>query len=89
MKTLWKIAILPSLLGAWVGASSSFAHADCACNLTARLLTPDEVPVQVCLDEDVDCEDGFLAEGRLLVVGEEILLDVYIGEDDYPLELVQ
>ena len=89
MNTTWKVIILPMLLGAWLGVTNPVAHADCACDTRVRLLTPEQVPGEICLDDYLDCVDGFLAEGAIHVFAEDISLRVYIADDSYPLEFVQ
>ena len=86
MNAILKTIVLPTILGAWLGAGHSLAHADCACVLIARLLTPEQIPGEICSDEDLDCADGFLAEGAIEVFGEDILL--HITGEAYALEAV-
>ena len=86
MQWFSRVVVLPSVLGALLGVASPAAHADCACISPPRLLSPRDIPGDICPDEDTECDGRFLPEGTIVLRGSEILLDVYPSDGPYRLE---
>ena len=86
MTKLFKIAILPALAGGALAALHSEAIADCGCISIVSVLNPEDVPQDVCSDNDSDCV-GFRAEGLIRDMGDDaISLVIHTSETELDLE---
>jgi len=86
MNLFLKMVVFPSLLGGLLGFTVTSAHADCVCQTIARLLSPQDVPEEVCPEDDVECVEGFHSQGQIVVHDSQIRLDIYPSDGSYLLE---
>jgi len=85
MKKLFAIAIVPSLVGAALALLQPVAIADCGCISVISTLSPQEVPGDICAEDDGECS-GFLDEGWLYDDGDNAI-SIRIHSTDVNLHL--